>query len=387
MPGAGRVTRIIIAGGGLAGGLAALAIARRRPDVELLLIEQGESFGGNHTWSYFDTDVGLNHRWVLDAIRSIHWDDHEVRFPRRRRTIPIGYNSIRSARFDEAIRAALRPDQYRLREVIADLGPTRIRLSSGERIDAAAVIDARGPAAMPGLALGWQKFVGRTYRFARGHGVPRPVIMDATIPQHDGYRFLYFLPFSDTDLLIEDTYYSVDAALDREALRDRLERAAADIGAGEASILDEEHGVLPVVMGGDFETLWPAADRVPRLGVRGGFFHPTTSYTLPDAVANAAWLAEQNDFSADALAGGLRRGAAHLWRTRGFYRLLNRMLFRAAKPSESYRVLEHFYRLPPATIARFYAARLTSFDKVRILSGRPPVPLGQAFSVLLGKAA
>ena len=63
------------------------------------------------------------------------------------------------------------------------------------------------------------------------------------------------------------------------------------------------------------------------------------------------------------------------------------MLFRAAAPSESYRVLEHFYRLPPATIARFYGGRMTPFDKARILSGKPPVPLTRALKVMFGKAA
>jgi len=63
------------------------------------------------------------------------------------------------------------------------------------------------------------------------------------------------------------------------------------------------------------------------------------------------------------------------------------MLFRAADPPERYRVLEHFYRLPQATIARFYGARLTSFDKLRVVSGRPPVPFGRAIRAMAGGAA
>jgi lycopene beta-cyclase len=76
----------------------------------------------------------------------------------------------------------------------------------------------------------------------------------------------------------------------------------------------------------------------------------------------------------------LRVEAARLWRERGYYRLLNRMLFRAAAPAERYRVLEHFYRLDPAVIERFYAGRSSRWDKLRILSGRPPVPVGRALA-------
>jgi lycopene beta-cyclase len=82
-----------------------------------------------------------------------------------------------------------------------------------------------------------------------------------------------------------------------------------------------------------------------------------------------------------------RDRAAALWRERGFYRMLNRMLFGAASPPERYRVLEHFYRLPPATIGRFYAGRSTLLDKARILSGRAPVPVRPALAAALGKAA
>ena len=42
----GRRDGIVIAGGGLAGALAALAMARHRPDVPLLIVEEGETFGG-----------------------------------------------------------------------------------------------------------------------------------------------------------------------------------------------------------------------------------------------------------------------------------------------------------------------------------------------------
>jgi lycopene beta-cyclase len=63
------------------------------------------------------------------------------------------------------------------------------------------------------------------------------------------------------------------------------------------------------------------------------------------------------------------------------------MLFRAAEPSARYRVLEHFYRLPEPLIGRFYADALTRPDKLRILSGRPPVPIGKALAALREKQA
>lgn len=377
-------TRLIIAGGGLAGGLAALALKKGRPELDILLVDQRETFGGNQTWSFFDTDVAAVDRWLVDLIEHRHWPDHGIRFPCRQRIIPIGYNSIRSQSLDRAVRDMFDAESLRLGTRIAALSPTSVTLNGGEEIRADAVIDARGARDLPSFEMGWQKFVGRYLRFPKPHGVKRPMIMDATVEQLDGYRFLYRLPTSDTDLLIEDTYYSASPELRMSELEARVEADASALKAGMPRIIEQEHGVLPVVMAGDVEDLW-TGEPVPRIGIAGGFFHPTTSYSLPDAVANAALIARQFDLSAPALHALLRKRALQLWRERGFFRLLNKMLFRAAEPAKSYRVLEHFYRLPPATIARFYSSHLSTLDKMRILSGRPPVPIGRAIVALRGR--
>jgi len=59
------------------------------------------------------------------------------------------------------------------------------------------------------------------------------------------------------------------------------------------------------------------------------------------------------------------------YREENFLRLLNRMLFRAAKP-------EKRYGLPTGLVERFYRNRLSKKDKLRILIGKPPVPVHKA---------
>jgi lycopene beta-cyclase len=379
---------LVIAGGGLAGCLTALALAERRPDLDVLLLEGGASLGGNHVWSFFDSDVPPAAAWLAALLPTRRWSEHEVRFPRRSRAIGLGYNSMRSTDLDALLRARLRAGAYRLGARIAEVAPTHVRLESGETIRAAAILDARGAEAVEGVSLAWQKFVGRTVRCEKPHGRTRPIIMDALVDQTDGYRFVYTLPFSETEILIEDTYYSTGAALDVPALRSRIDAYLDSSGWGPAAVEGEEVGVLPVVLAGKASAFWPkSAPPVARLGLRGGFFHPTTGYSLPDALANAALLTRETDLSTAALFAFFRERAATLWRERGFYRMLNRMLFGAAAPPERYRVLEHFYRLPPATIGRFYAGRSTLLDKARILSGRAPVPVRPALAAALGKAA
>jgi lycopene beta-cyclase len=52
--------------------------------------------------------------------------------------------------------------------------------------------------------------------------------------------------------------------------------------------------------------------------------------------------------------------------------LLNRLMFGAFGLEAQRNVLERFYRLPEATIERFYALALSPADQLRILCGRPP---------------
>jgi lycopene beta-cyclase len=116
-------------------------------------------------------------------------------------------------------------------------------------------------------------------------------------------------------------------------------------------------------------------------------FHATTGYSLPDAVRLADDLAPLLPMAPEALARWTRARTRAHWHSGRYFRLLNRLLFRAARPAERWRVLERFYRLPEPLVARFYRGTLTAGDRVRILAGRPPVPLARAARVLLGLPA
>jgi lycopene beta-cyclase len=370
-------TPLVIVGGGLSGALAALAIARARPDQPLLLVEAGDRFGGNHVWSYFDGDVTGAERTLMEGLAPHRWPSHTIRFPQRSRSLGFGYNSIHSERLDALVRATLAPDQYRLGTAVERIGQDEITLADGSRIAGTAVIDARGPSGpMPGIETAWQKFVGIEYHVP-GHGLETPIIMDATVDQSDGYRFVYSLPFSPDRLLIEDTYYTNDSALDIDMVARRIADYAAARGWPGTEIRRED-GQLPILLGGDPDVFWPKSDPVPRLGLLGGFFHATTGYSLPQAAANAVALARLPDLGSAALARWTRSRFVEQWRAGGFYRLLNRMLFKAARPAERVRIFQHFYRLDESLVARFYAGTLTSFDKLRILSGKPPIPILRA---------
>jgi len=244
------------------------------------------------------------------------------------------------------------------------------------------VIDGRGPRRSRHLALGFQKFLGQEVRLVAPHGLNVPVIMDATVDQHDGYRFVYVLPLTADSLLIEDTYYADAGELPVERLRENLQGYARDHGWQIVELLREEQGVLPIVLAGDIEAFWDEAGEVPRVGLAAALFHPTTGYSLPDAVRLVDHLIATDRWDADSLYATLRAYSCRLWQQRRFFRLLNRMLFLAGPADQRWQVMQRFYRFPGPLIERFYAARLTLADRARIVSGKPPVPLGEALRAL-----
>lgn len=375
---------LAIVGGGLAGTLAAVALARLRPELRVMLLEREQVLGGNHLWSFFDGDIPSADRWLVDPLVTHRWaQGNAVRFPGYDRQLGTPYNSIASARLDAHGRELLGA-RIRFGVDVARVAPDHILLSDGNIVRARVVLDARGGGDLSALRCGWQKFVGHALRLRAPHGVDRPVIMDATVDQVDGYRFVYLLPWDEHTLFVEDTYYSDSPELDVPAIEQRIAAYTAAAGWHVEQTLHRETGVLPVVYGGSFDRFWPAEDRVARAGVRAGLFHPMTGYSLPEAVAFARWIVDQ---PLDGLAEATRARAAAHWRSGGYYRLLGKMLFRAAAPHERWRIFQRFYRLPPGLIDRFYAGRSTWPDRVRILCGRPPVPIRSAMSALLSPSA
>ncbi len=373
---------IILAGGGLANGLIALRLRQLRPALRVLLLEADSKPGGNHTWSFHEGDITPEqHRWVAPLV--VHrWPGYDVRFPDLNRTLAGDYLSITSERFAEVLAAAC-GDNLHTRAAVTALTPMSVTLADGTTLQARAVIDGRGYTADRHLNTGSQSFLGQQWRLSEPHGLTRPILMDATVNQQGGYRFVYTLPLSATELLIEDTHYVDAARLDAGVARQNIADYAREQGWALAHLDREEQGDLPIMLAGDFPAYWQERNKQPCSGLRAGLFHATTGYSLPHAVALAEAIAESTDSSAAALFSVIHRYALRQWREQRFFRSLNRMLFLAGDADKRWQVMQRFYSLNEGLIARFYAGNLTLADKARILAGKPPVPVGEAMLAIL----
>jgi lycopene beta-cyclase len=373
---------LALVGGGLANSLIAHRLLDDNPEYSLVVIERQSCLGGNHTWSFHDSDLTDIQRRRLKPMIVHSWAAHELRFPRRHRVMDAGYNTVSSSRLHEVVSHAL-GNRCMLGATVTDVSATRVKLDGGTTIKADAVIDGRGHSKKHHLDVAFQKFVGLFLRLEKQHDLTGPILMDATVEQLDGYRFVYTLPFSSHELLVEDTYYSDAPDLDRTKLEERILDYVARQGWAVAEQTGMEAGVLPIVLGGDIAAVWhEGPSGVARSGMRAVLFHQTTGYSLPDGVRLADEIAELQGLGNGAVYELTKRRSLELWRGQAFFRLLNRMLFRAAEPEQRYRIFERFYGLQRTLIERFYAGQLEWSDKLRLLTGRPPVPVHRALRCL-----
>ena len=133
--------------------------------------------------------------------------------------------------------------------------------------------DSRPPRASKNAML--QHFLGQEVE------VDKPVfdsstaiLMDFRVDQSEGMHFIYLLPYSPTQALVESTLFST-TVLSREYYTNAINDYLADhYGASVQNIIHEEQGVIP--MG----TLSPHDENIPGLGANAGAIRPASGYTF-----------------------------------------------------------------------------------------------------------
>lgn len=360
----------VLVGGGLQNSLIALALLHRDPDVRLTLIEQSDQLGGNHTWSFHATDIPERALPWFEPIVSCRWPSYRVLFPGRSHDVEIGYGAIASERLHRVVSQKLEsaPNVELLFDTtVARVRPREVALSDGTVRSARLVVDSRGPG-QPMPKAGWQKFIGWEVEMETPLDDLRPIVMDACLPQIDGFRFLYVLPYTPTRCLVEETYFSDSPLLDEWAVHPRIDDYIASRGWRYREILRTESGVLPMPWKGDPPSEW--VEGLVRGGYQGGWFHPSTCYSVPIVTRLAQTLADGHPSGPTrARFEAFRRPYV---RQLSFARMLNFLMFCFFPPEERWHIFDRFYGLPADVVARFFRLEMSYADRARVLCGRPP---------------
>ena len=361
----GRRNGILIAGGGLAGSLAALAMARHRPDVPLLIVEEKQKFGGEGHHLFNSDELGADGAALIAPLAGARWPGFYLAFPDFARKLRGDWGRLGGEDIHEAMLTALSADQYRLDTKVVAVREDALVLDGGETIKAEGAIDARGAANLSTLELLYEARIERDYTFAAPHGVDRPVLIDATVDQGGGLRFFECVPLAEDRMAVADVCISERAQPDEQA-GERIAAYVTARGWARPEALSERSAVRPLPFGGDFAAFWRLGGaRVAKIGLRGGFINPATGRTAGDAVRTALLLARQQNFSGDALHDLFEAEAKQLWKKREFARSIAAAQ-RSAPPERRRALLEQLYRLDPALIARLQGDRLGMIDRARV---------------------
>ena len=370
---------IIILGGGLSGSLLAYRLSKLVPQLDFLLIEEQSQLGGEHTWSFHESDLSSKAMsWVQPLVTS-SWDQQEVRFQGFNRVLSQRYHSVTSNRLRQVIQPQI---QHRLllNESVQKIDAQSVYVK-GNRIEAQVIFDARGLEPHALNDCGFQKFVGMDLELNEPHELKYPIIMDANCRQEEGYRFFYLLPWSSHSVLVEDTRYSLNSHINEEELKREIRDYCKRSGWTIRKEIRSEFGVLPIPLS-PFKVKSESMESV-RVGMRGCYFHWTTGYSFPYAVRIAEIISQEIELNSKAKESDfirvLKPIQTELKKQSRYLSLLNRMLFLAAEPAERWKIFHRFYQLNESLIFRFYQGNLKFRDQAKILVGKPPVPIYSAF--------
>ncbi len=367
---------IVIIGAGCAGLSLAVALGAARVPGRTLLLEPRTTYTRDRTWSFWNTE---EHPFTSEISHSWHsWRVALGESAVTQRSRRYRYCSIAG---DDFYRAALdrieRDPAQELERATTVLsvephasGLTAVETSRG-RVLARQVFDSRpSPHAAGGSPALVQRFVGWHLRTAAPCFDPQVVELMRFLPSDrpGRVRFLYLLPYSAREALVEMTYLDAPGLPEPEYRRD-LEGWLKE-NVREWTVLDSEHGSLPMQSG---LPQLPRAPGVSPIGSRAGRIKPSSGY---------AFLRIQRH--SRAIAGALLQGRPiPACAESPLFGIMDAVFLRAvvhAPELASALFLRMFARAEPDALVRFLGEVSGPSEMLRVAWSLPKLPLvGAAF--------
>ena len=422
---------VVILGAGCAGLSSCLALLEAGADGPILLLDPRTHYADDRTWCFWDVEPT-----PFTHLARSRWDEWQVRTAAGTVTaaapatpyLCLAANDFYSfalasiARFGNVeLRLGERAGEYRDAGVLGPDGeaaPARDLVSvstPGGLVWAREVIDSRGLALSSGVVAAvkatstWvpQQFVGLHIVATRPVFDPTECrLMDFAVNQSRGLRFMYVLPSSPVEALVENVYMS-EPRLGADGYHREIEEyllAEFGLESTEFVVLGAERGYIPMT---DHRFVRRMSDRVTAAGMRGGATRPSTGYTflgiqrasreLVDrlvrehrvAVGEGSALRDADEH-ADAGLPGDPAGAALSARNDAdpACSLLDAVFLRflADHPERAPHVFAlMFGRVDTASLVRFLTERSGALDHARLILALPKVPFLRAAAKVLAR--
>lgn len=280
---------IIIAGAGAAG-LSLLWRIIKSPvlqDREILVIDRSFEPTDDKTWCFWE-----NLDLPDDEIINHSWDHLLVKIDGKTYSEPIKkyqYKCVKSIVFSEFIlNEAKKREQVTFRRAdirgfASDNQSGRVYTSNGNFESKNIFQSVLKPPRFEDLKVDIsliQHFLGLEIKSSRNLFDPNvPIFMDFDVPQQNGTSFIYLLPFSKNEALVESTIFS-NTLIEKDKYREQIKNYLSlryGLHKSNYSIKREEFGAIPME---DRKYPEKFCDFVWNIGTVGGFAKPSTGYTF-----------------------------------------------------------------------------------------------------------
>jgi lycopene beta-cyclase len=362
---------VVIVGAGAAG--LSIAVRLARTDLRVLVIDRRDGYARDRTFSFFRNRAHPFEDAITRTYHAIDVIGRVTRVAKRSESHP--YQCLPADRFyASALSILARHENVRVElgvttRAITDLGQRAEVETDRGTLSAAVVLDARGKIERADAVAGdvnWvQHFGGIEVKVERPIFEPAvATLMDFRVSQADGPHFVYVLPTSPREALVEDTFFGEHALA--FAAYESNARAYLDArGAGAIEIERRESGAIPMTSA----TVDRGRGRAVRVGIAGGAAKPSTGYAFSfiqrEADAIGAALAHWDPASAPPTLSGVR-DRTPLFFDRVFLSYL------ARHPHDAERVfLSLFSRTPTHQLARFLSEEADAADYAAVMNAVP----------------
>ncbi len=376
---------IVIIGAGASGMQLAVALGED-PDFQhqkIALLEKDSKEINDRTWCFWEKGAGQ-----FDDIIYRNWDSIRLAGPGLDKTqslAPYRYKMLRALDFYKsmALRLEKCKNVHRLNCAVKNLEETATEVIvttdthslSASRVFTSVYFDSPSGKTYPyppgklRHPVLLQHFLGWVIRvkepvFDSG----TPTFMDFDLPQLGNTRFMYILPFSEQEALVEYTLFSRELLSPEEYVAGLKDYLNQKLGIQKFEILEKETGCIPMTVA-DFAS--HNTDRIYHIGVAGGWAKPSTGYTF---YRTSLWVPR----IVSALKTKSKIPVPSHDRFWHYDRLLLEVLYRNNhRGAELFTGM--FKNLDATFVMKFLGEETNVFEDMRVITSCPPAPFIRAF--------
>ncbi|MGC1474177.1 MAG: lycopene cyclase family protein [Psychroserpens sp.] len=357
----------IIIGNGLAGLQLALKLASDSyfKDKTIALIDPSEKNTNDKTWSFWETNPS---QWDHLAYRS--WQKAEVLTTNKNISLnlsPYSYKSIRAIDFYTEAKAQLQHHNnihFIIEPVISVVEEKLIRVkTTNNTFTASHVFDSRLPESFSSevkdhisIIQHFKGWVVTTENDA--FDIDKVTMMDYRLKDGDQTSFIYVLPFSKTEALIEFTYFT-EAVVDESIYDTYLKQYIKEyLNIDRYAIIETEMGQIPMTT---YNFSKFNSGNITKIGTGGGWVKASTGYSFKHTEKKVAKIIENLKLG--------KRPSHGLFRRK--YRFYDKVFLKVLK-DENHKgewIFKQFYdKNSVQTMFRFLDEESTFAEELKVMS-------------------